>query len=69
MSDQPEKGTLSEAEWFGANARARGEGVETNPFHAPVAEAMYPDVAWRLRLSAAWEIGWRVEDAMRGGTR
>ncbi len=55
-------------EWFGANARARGELMNSNPYRKPatlpgdLAEA--PEV--RERKAMSWDAGWAMEDLVRG---
>lgn len=47
---------------FGANARARGEPLASNPYWKRD-EALTAE-EWSRRLEL-WEAGWRIEDLMR----
>lgn len=60
-----------EIQRFGANARARGESKGSNPYYK--SDAMPANTGetieeWSAKQSA-WELGWTMEDAMRGGLR
>lgn len=52
----------------GANARARGEYQGSNPYYASSAmPAATGETAEEWNAKAiAWQLGWTIEDAMRG---
>jgi len=54
-------------EWFGANARARGEPMSSNPYRKPT--VLPGDLAdapeSRERKAISWEAGWTMEDLVR----
>lgn len=66
-ANRPKPGSDAEYEWFGANARARGQSLLSNPYSEP---PMLPgDMAdppeSRARKAALWERGWFVENWFR----
>lgn len=57
----------NEIQLFGANARARGESYFDNPYLKTEALPAYSGLSvqeWSRRHDL-WELGWRMEDAMR----
>jgi hypothetical protein len=57
------------AEKRGAEARARGANLFDNPFYRSEAMPAQTEQAleeWQADAEA-WEAGWRLEDAVRGG--
>lgn len=58
----------NEIQSHGANARARGESMFSNPYHQPPrlpGDKEKSPEDWQ-RLGNLWELGWRMEDMMRG---